>query len=136
MSSIDANVFTASDTDYQPTYESDSDADMESEDVVEEAEVPLPNEPKYIVFVSQLRVLLKQWCRCEDCNSSELTWDFSNVGSMVEVQYKCKPCSKTSKWQSQPYLGSIPAGNLLLSAPSSSLVRHPPRCCGYYPTWG
>jgi solute carrier family 8 (sodium/calcium exchanger) len=38
------------------------------------------------------------------------------MGTMVSITQECSGCHHTRKWDSQPYIGRTPAGNLLLSA--------------------
>ena len=70
---------------------------------------------KYIIFFSALLRLLS-WCCCPDCGHKELKISTSEIGTMVIISLICTACNKTTPWHSQPYLGNIPAGNILLSA--------------------
>ena len=78
-------------------------------------EYDVRNEPKFIIFYTQL-VALFQFCRL--CNS-ENTVDVNAHGTMAEVVSTCPnpECGHRTTWSSQPnFPGTkIPAGNLLLS---------------------
>ena len=70
-------------------------------------------EPKGIVFLSKL-LLLFQTCR--NCFSGNPVLDVMQTGTMITINSKCRVCSHSSSWNSQPLmLGKFPAGNLLLS---------------------
>ena len=38
------------------------------------------------------------------------------IGTALRVSLDCRACHNTSSWSSQPHIGKIPAGNILLSA--------------------
>ena len=70
-------------------------------------------EPKGIVFVSQLLLLFQN---CKFCFTTNPTTDLSQTGTMITVSSTCNACKQTYVWKSQPYLlGLFAAGNLLLS---------------------
>ncbi len=56
-------------------------------------------ESKYIVFESCLLSLFTQ-----------------TVGTLLRVTQFCEECEYHRKWESQPFVNNVPAGNLLLSA--------------------
>ena len=39
-----------------------------------------------------------------------------SIGSLVRIKQYCAICERAYTWDSQPYIGSIPAGNVLLLA--------------------
>ncbi len=74
-------------------------------------------EPKYIVFLSQLLLLFRF---CQTCNSEDILVETSQRGTMICVQTHCgnpKCLERDSIWQSQPQVAGTktPAGNILLS---------------------
>ncbi|KAJ4947727.1 hypothetical protein JOQ06_009760 [Pogonophryne albipinna] len=77
--------------------------------------VTLDKEVKFIVFRSSLQQLLR-WCHCPSCGSVDFTHTSKNIGTLLLVTVCCGSCYKKSTWQSQPYIGPYPAGNILLSA--------------------
>ena len=66
---------------------------------------------KFIVFEPQL---LSLFCRCHSCGQ-EIKLETSTVGTMLVVSGTC-PDGHEVKWQSQPMIKGMAAGNLLLSA--------------------
>ena len=74
---------------------------------------PTPDkEEKFIVFESKLLDLFHV---CSVC-CAEITGAISKrLGTLVHVQQKCSSCGYVRNWNSQPYLGTMPSGNILLS---------------------
>ena len=72
------------------------------------------DQPKFIVFFGMLMQIFQQFCfNCKE-DSPEVT--IKQTGSMATVIQTCKKCKNEFKWRSQPLvLGSIPAGNLMMS---------------------
>ena len=71
-------------------------------------------ETKYIVFESKLLELLQM---CPACHSTAVQVTKREVGTLLSVTRECLKCSAaSSKWESQPFFGATPAGNVLLSA--------------------
>ncbi|XP_063058184.1 uncharacterized protein LOC134451634 [Engraulis encrasicolus] len=66
----------------------------------------------YIVYESCLRELLTE---CPDCKL-EMDVSMRRLGTFVTVHQHCKYCQYSRRWNSQPVLGSTPAGNLQLAA--------------------
>lgn len=66
--------------------------------------------PKYIVFESQL---LELFVVCPHCEAETVPMT-KTTGTLLSVQQVCG-CVFTRKWNSQPYVNQMPAGNLLLS---------------------
>ena len=81
----------------------------------EQEQVQLHKEPKYIVFESSLRALLK-WCHCPLCGSVDIMPLWTTTGTQLNINLMCDACDTNSKWSSQPNIGTFPAGNILLSA--------------------
>ncbi|XP_064468680.1 uncharacterized protein LOC135382848 [Ornithodoros turicata] len=73
---------------------------------------PSPHEDnKYIVFESELRKLFQTCPTClQRCEAA-----FTSKGTLLRVTYSCKDGHERI-WESQPYIGNKPAGNVLLSA--------------------
>lgn len=75
---------------------------------------PSNQEKKFIVFES---CLLSLFSLCFVCFSKKVQASVSYIiGTFVAVTQTCKQCGHAFKWSSQPYLGSLPAGNILLSS--------------------
>lgn len=84
--------------------ESDNEANInEEEDATEE---------KFIVFRSNLEQLLKKCASCGClCHLQKHC-----VGTCVIYKIICLECGITGEWKSQPFSGTMPLGNLILSA--------------------
>ena len=66
----------------------------------------------YLVYESQLLTL---FTRCPQCYKNAIG-EVSHVsGSLVKISQHCLACDNTRVWYSQPFVGGIPAGNLLIS---------------------
>ena len=71
------------------------------------------DEPKGIVFLSQLLLLFQN---CHKCFGPSPQVQTSLSGTMFIIDIFCHHCNAKFFWKSQPYLnGRFPAGNLLLS---------------------
>ena len=66
----------------------------------------------YIDFVSTDEILLV--CKFCNCYTSNVKTFVS--GSFLRIMQYCGNCLKKYTWESQPYIGSMPAGILLTSA--------------------
>ena len=79
-------------------------------------EYNVKNEPKFIVFLTQLLCLFQI---CRECKCNETMVEVNAHGTMAEVITIClnPDCGKQTNWFSQPnFPGTkIAAGNLLLS---------------------
>lgn len=76
--------------------------------------MPSNKQRKFIVFES---LLLELFAICIACHTTSITTSvISVVGTMVIVEQACKTCGNRWRWTSQPKVGEIPAGNLLLSS--------------------
>lgn len=76
---------------------------------------PADKEPKFIIFLSCLLKLLT-WCHCPNCGSRDISSSRKTAGSLLTISIMCHSCFQVSSWSSQPFIGNIPAGNILLSA--------------------
>ena len=74
---------------------------------------PTPDEEeKFIVFESKLLDLFNVCTVCCEETTGVISW---RQGTLVHVQQKCSSCGYVRNWNSQPYLGTMPSGNMLLS---------------------
>ena len=53
---------------------------------------------------------------CRECRSSSVSIKKYITGSFLRIQQYCAHCKHTWCWESQPYIGTLPAGNILTSA--------------------
>ena len=75
---------------------------------------PENTERKFIVFES---LLIQLFTICVACHKTGANAVISAIiGTMVVVEQSCKTCGNKWRWASQPYIGGMAAGNLLLSA--------------------
>ena len=105
-----------SSSDYIPSSSESSDSMTDSD---ASSHTPLPTslhkERKYMVFWSSLVTLLA-WCCCPSCSSKKLHPTQSEVGTMLKLTLTCQDCERKFVWNSQPFIGNTPVGNMLLSA--------------------
>ena len=75
---------------------------------------PLHLEEKFIVFKSCLWLLFEM---CQIC-TQPCDIAYHIIGSLLVVMQQClnSRCHYSRKWESQPFVASVPAGNVLLSA--------------------
>ncbi|XP_041464943.1 uncharacterized protein LOC121415701 [Lytechinus variegatus] len=97
-----------------PTYDPLDSPDEEVQDVDQPTNIW--EESKYIVFETQLLALFQV---CRNCLSQSV--DIQKVrpkcyGSQLKIIATCQRCSHVYDWYSQPKVGNVMAGNLLLSA--------------------
>nr|XP_022311415.1 uncharacterized protein LOC111116717 [Crassostrea virginica] len=105
---------TQSDEDKASSYEPSSAGSDESHipDVQNDCCNPL-EETKYIVSESMLMELFNV---CRRCHRLATPTIHQRVGTLVKIAAECEFCGFTWLWCSQPHVGSIPAGNIGLSA--------------------
>lgn len=60
-------------------------------------------------------MLLSLFSVCLACSNSTVACVKGITGTFVQVQQLCQSCGHKRLWNSQPYIGNVPAGNLLLS---------------------
>ena len=70
-------------------------------------------EKKFIVCEDQLMDLFKICPKC--CGSANASIAHT-VGTLIKVNVTCELCQHSYSWYSQPFLGSVPAGNLAVSS--------------------
>ena len=66
----------------------------------------------YLVFESALIMLFSTCVYC----TSPATIKKVVIGTFLQITQTCTQCSKIRVWESQPYIGRVPAGNILTSA--------------------
>jgi len=102
------SVTQKSDLSYQPSSTTSSQSDSSKT----ESGMPGHCSAKYIVYKSSLSDI---FCQCSICHHScSVNWH--EIGTFVSVTQTCSNCDYTRKWNSQPMINNIPAGNLHLSA--------------------
>ena len=89
-------------------------AETSDESEFENQQTSPEKEEKFLVFSSSLSKLF-HWCRCPSCGSPDFKLRRQTFGTMLTVKLECGSCKKINTWKSQPYVGSFPAGNVLLS---------------------
>ncbi len=62
------------------------------------------------------RNLLQLFMLCSACFSSGCEVFISTIiGTFIAIEQVCRKCGERKRWLSGPYIGSIPAGNIMLS---------------------
>lgn len=76
---------------------------------------PLPPEHQttFLVFESALLLLFNVCVFCASCSVQNKK---VIIGSFLRIIQSCNKCRKTRTWESQPFIGAIPAGNIMTSA--------------------
>ena len=118
----EVQIEPTSDTDSDYVVSSSSSDDDNSDDSMEKVVISCSKtnteehpeeEEKYIVFKSKLMELFHQCPRCGCATEAKVV---NRCGTLVHVEQQCSHCDNNRHWASQPYIGKMPAGNLLLSA--------------------
>ncbi|XP_058494585.1 uncharacterized protein LOC131465734 [Solea solea] len=83
----------------------------ESADVRKESSVPVHKTPTYIVYED---CLMERFQMCPVCKRN---YDVRSrrLDTFLSVEQQCLHCEFSRKWNTQPLVGSTPAGNLQLS---------------------
>ena len=109
------------DEDYFPSQESEEEAEEEEEVFgkyervyKKEKNINLHEMQKFIIFLNCLLKLFT-WVKCPDCGNI-VTNSCRKWGTLLIVTFTCVACNAVNTWYSQPFMGNIPAGNILLSA--------------------
>ncbi|KAM8733556.1 uncharacterized protein AB9X84_025253 [Acanthopagrus schlegelii] len=84
----------------------------ETVDVTLEPSCPVHKTPTYIVYEKCLMELFEVCPVCQRVSDVQTR----RIGTFLSVEQTCPHCQFFRKWNSQPILGSTPAGNLQLSA--------------------
>ena len=76
---------------------------------------PVEKQSTYLVFESALLLLFSTcfFCRSSFCTIQKQKW---TVGSLLRIKQIFSQCNGDFTWDSQPYIGKVPAGNILISA--------------------
>ncbi|KAL3873816.1 hypothetical protein ACJMK2_028655 [Sinanodonta woodiana] len=83
-----------------------------SEKSSEQPSTSLMSERKFIVFEQQL---LSLFLTCHYCHGPAKGKVTNTIGTLIIITQECHLCSKSYTWSSQPYIGDMPAGNIILS---------------------
>ena len=75
--------------------------------------IPPERQSTYLVFESALLLL---FASCVHCRSYTVNIRKVVVGSFLRVIQECNKCQGKYVWESQSFIGNIPAGNILTSA--------------------
>ena len=94
---------------------SDDEVEKESSNWLEENCGDLHDERKFIVFESKLKELFSQCVHCPNCGREVKNVTLKTKGSLATIE-NLGCCEKPLRWQTQPFVSSMAAGNLLLSA--------------------
>ena len=78
-----------------------------------ESDVPVEKQRTYLIFESALLTLFSI---CFMCRSTYTSIEKVTIGSFLRIKQICRQCSNKYVWESQPYVGKIPIGNILISA--------------------
>ena len=78
-----------------------------------ESDVPVEKKQIYLIFESCLLML---FTICFMCRSTYTSIEKVTIGSFLRIKQICHHCSNKYVWESQPYVGKVPAGNILTSA--------------------
>lgn len=100
-----------SDVTWKPGDDEESE-DEKSDDEDEDDDVTLAKERKFIIFESQLDILLRRDCAL--CGRPLTGLNKKVRGSGLFVSSKCS-CGNVFSWESQPASGNMPLGNLLMA---------------------
>ena len=76
------------------------------------------NEPhrKNKFYLVTEAALLRLFVVCMYCGSAAVNTNKVITGTFVKISQLCRSCLKKRVWESQPFVGSIPLGNILMSA--------------------
>ena len=84
--------------------------------VEEDLDSDVSGETKFIIYKSCLEKLFPQECKYCGYPMNSRGYQWKVTGTQVSVQQKCKKCSCVWDWSSQPFTGTMPWGNLIVSA--------------------
>ena len=123
---------STSDDDDNDMYESSTTVDTTQSTLYEETSVSeseldvttVEKQKTYVIFESALMLLFSI---CFMCRSTYIVINKVTIGSFLRITQICKRCKNKYVWESQPYVGKIPAGNIMISA----AILH----TGSLPTW-
>ena len=75
--------------------------------------IPMSSQTTYLIFESALLML---FVTCRFCARASTNVKKTITGSFLRITQFCTACTRTWCWESQPYVGNIPAGNIYTSA--------------------
>ena len=100
------------------TFVNDSDPDSDSDNEEESEKCNIVKQKKYLCFEDSLMELFVR-LRCPQCDSpvdpDDIKKDDSD-GTLLRCSIYCTGGHLVDRWSSQPILGKMPAGNLLMCA--------------------
>lgn len=93
----------------------DDDDEKESTSWLDEDCGDLHQERKFLVFESKLKELFSRYVHCPNCGRNLEKASLKTKGSLATIEcLQC--CDQPLRWQTQPFVTSMAAGNLLFSA--------------------
>lgn len=93
----------------------DDDDENESSNWLREDSGDLHEERKFVVFESKLKDLFSRYVHCPNCGRGVQNATLKTKGSVATIE-SLGCCNQPLRWQTQPFVSSMAAGNLLLSA--------------------
>ena len=100
----------------------DDDEEKESTNWLIEDCGDLHQERKFLVFESKLKELFSRHVHCPNCGRHVEKASLKTKGSLATIEsHGC--CDQPLRWQTQPFVSSMAAGNLLFSAGILSIYR-------------
>ena len=106
--SEDTKLFKKSEVD-------DDEEERESNNWLDDNCGDVHEERKFLVFESKLKGLFSQCVKCPNCGRNVKNLTLKSKGSLATIE-NLGCCEKPLRWQTQPFVSSMAAGNLLLSA--------------------
>ena len=117
---IISDISTSDDDDNDDVYEGSTAVDTTQSTLYEETSMSeselnlaVENQKTYLIFESALMLLFSI---CFICRSTYIVINKATIGSFLRITQICKRCKNEYVWESQPYVGKIPAGNIMISA--------------------
>ena len=114
---IDDENFISEDSDCDDPVAKQEDSDelqQENQNWLKENCGDIHEEKKFVVFESKLKELFSRYVICPNCGNNVNKATITTKGSLATIESHC--CFKPVHWQTQPFISSMAAGNLLLSA--------------------
>ncbi|CAC5386339.1 unnamed protein product [Mytilus coruscus] len=105
------------DRDIQSSEENEANESTDSDDstAASDTQACITNQRKFFVFENQLDKLFAR-LKCDECNCSVDTKKDCSSCTIMRVSVFCTGGHLIYKWLSQPLIGNMPAGNLLVTA--------------------
>ncbi|XP_070539206.1 uncharacterized protein [Ptychodera flava] len=115
-SPLNAADHRSDDDDFIPSdSESNTTVSSVSSVLTDDSTPSVHDDQKYIIFWSCLLSLIRL-IHCPRCGEANMRQSRTLKGTMLLLVLKCTACQHKTGWNSQPYVGNIPAGNILLSS--------------------